>query len=138
MATVRVALSHARDRKLPAVSVRSGEPADGFAKAGRPPYVIRVPLTQHEFDQVQLLTGRQRSAVWGGVLCVAFGAAMARFPFMLALGLIIGVVSAVLWGACWLFLRRLLPQIEPGPGAGEITLRGVHRQFAAALGTASG
>lgn len=134
MATVRVGLNDARERRLPPVSVRSGEKADGFAKAGRPPYVVRVPLTQSEFDQVQTLTSRQRSAIWGGVLCVAFGAAMARFPLMLPLGLVIGVVSLVLWVACALLLRRLLPKVEPGPGAGEVTLRGVHRGFAASLG----
>jgi len=133
MATARVPRSLARDRGLPPISVRSGRPAEGFAKAGRAPYVIRVPLTQAEFDQVQTLKRRQTSALYSGVLCLAFGIAMARFPVLLPLGLGIGVVSVVLWGACWLRLRRLLPQVEPGPGADEFTLRGVHREFAAAM-----
>lgn len=136
MATVVVGRAAARDRGLPPVSVRSGKPADGYAPAGAAPYVIRVPLTQDEFDQAQRLRARQRSAMWGGVACVALGAAMARFPVLLPLGLAIGVLSALLWGACWLALRRLLPRVEPGPGAAELTLRGVHRGFAAALGAA--
>ena len=49
------------------------------------------------------------------------------------LGLLIGVLSGVLWLACLLLLRRLLPQVEPGPGPDEFTLRGVHREFAAAM-----
>lgn len=133
MATVRVDRALARDRGLPLVSVRSGERADGFAKAGRAPCVVRVPLTQPEFDRVQMLVRRQKSAVYGGVACVAFGAAMARFPVMLPLGLLIGVLSVLLWVACTLLLRRLLPVVEPGPGPDEFTLRGVHKAFVAAV-----
>lgn len=133
MVTARVQRSRARDRGLPLVSVRSGEPADGYAKAGRAPYVIRLPLTQGEFDQVEMLKTRQQSAVYGGIACVAFGVAMARFPVMLPLGLFIGILSGALWCACWVGLRRLLPQVEPGPGADEFTLRGVHKEFAAAV-----
>ena len=133
MATVRVALADARDRRLPLVSVRSGETAQGYAKAGRPPYVVRVPLTQAEFDQVQLLQRRRQTSVWSGVACVAFAVAMARFPVMLPLGLAIGVLSVALWGACVLMLRHVLPDVEPGPKAGQITLRGVHKGFAAAV-----
>jgi hypothetical protein len=133
MATVRVPRSLARDRGLPLISVRSGKPAEGFAAAGRAPFVIRVPLTQEEFDQVQSLKKRQTSALYGGVLCLVFGIAMARFPALLPLGLVIGVVSAALWGACWLLLRRILPQVELGPEADEFTLHGVHREFAAAM-----
>ena len=133
MATVRVPRSAARGRSLPLVSVRSGRPAEGFAPAGRSPYVIRVPLTQDEFDQVQSLKQRQTSALYGGVLCVAFGIAMARFPVLLPLGLLIGAVSAALWVACRVRLRRFLPRVEPGPSADEFTLHGVHREFAAAM-----
>ena len=133
MATVRVSRAAARERRLPPVSVRSGKRADGFAEAGRAPYVIRVPLTQAEFDQVQSLRVRQRSAIWGGAGCLAVGAALARFPVLLPLGVLIAVLSAVLWGVCWLMLRRLLPVVEPGPGAKEFTLRGVHKGFAAAV-----
>ncbi len=115
------------------MSVRSGRPAEGFAPAGRAPYVIRVPLTQTEFDQVQMLKTRQKTAVFGGVVCALFGVAMARFPVMLPLGLLIGFVSAVLWGACTFMLRRLLPRVEPGPKADEFTLHGVHKAFAAAI-----
>ncbi|MEZ5243571.1 MAG: hypothetical protein R2707_00620 [Acidimicrobiales bacterium] len=80
-----------------------------------------------------MLKKRQTSALYGGVACVAIGVAMARFPVLLPLGVVIGVISAVLWGTCWLLLRRLLPQVEPGPQADEFTLRGVHRDFAAAI-----
>ena len=134
MATARVGLNDARERRLPLVSVRSGEPAEGYARAGRPPYVVQVPLTQTEFDRVQVLEARRRSAIWGGVICVSLGVAMARFPLMLPLGLVIGVLSFVLWGVCVLLLRRLLPVVEPGPKAGQVTLRGVDRRFVAALG----
>ncbi len=133
MATVRVGRAAARGRSLPPVSVRSGRPADGYAEAGRAPYVIRVPLTQTEFDQVQMLKTRQKTTVFGGIVCVAFGVAMARFPLMLPLGILIGVVSAGLWVACAFWLRRLLPHVEPGPKADEFTLRGVHKAFAAAM-----
>jgi hypothetical protein len=137
MATAEVGLNDARERRLPLVSVRSGEPAEGYAKAGRPPYVVQVPLTQSEFDRVQLLETRRRSAILGGVACVALGVAMARFPVMLPLGLAIGVLSFALWGACALMLRRLLPIVEPGPKAGQVTLRGVNRRFVAALARAA-
>jgi len=133
MATVRVPRAVARDRGLPAISVRSGKAANGYAEAGKAPYVIRVPLTQDEFDEVQQLKVRQKKAVYGGVACVALGVAMARFPVLLPLGLVIGVLSLVLWVACWMMLRRLLPQVEPGPKADEFTLRGVHKSFAEAL-----
>jgi hypothetical protein len=133
MATARVALADARERRLPLVSVRSGKPANGYAAAGRAPYVVRVPLTQDEFDRVQWLELRRRSAIVGGVICVAFGVAMARFPVMLPLGLLIGALSFALWGACALMLRRLLPVVEPGPEAGQVTLRGVDRRFVAAV-----
>ncbi|MEM7141751.1 MAG: hypothetical protein AAF548_12045 [Actinomycetota bacterium] len=133
MARVRVTRARARDRSLPLVSVRSGEPADGFAKAGSPPYVVQVPLTQAEFDKLQDLKRRQRSALWGGVLCVAVGAALSKFAFLLPFGILIGVLSVALWGACWVAIKRLLPDVEPGPGADEFTLRGVHKGFAAAL-----
>lgn len=134
MATVRVARPAARDRGLPLVSVRSGRRADGFAEAGRAPFVIRVPLTQAEFDEVQMLRRRQRSALWGGAGCLALGAALARFPVLLPVAVVIAVLSAVLWGVCWLLLRRMLPRVEPGPGAQEFTLRGVHSAFADAVG----
>ncbi|MEQ8840911.1 MAG: hypothetical protein RIB98_08015 [Acidimicrobiales bacterium] len=131
--TVQVGRAAARDRALPPISVRSGRPADGYAPAGRVPYVVRVPLTQDEFDKVQMLRTRQKSAIYGGAACAVFGVAMARFPVMLPLGLVIGALSAVLWLACALVLRRLLPKVEPGPKADEFTLRGVHKAFAAAV-----
>ena len=137
MATVRVARRAARDRGLPLVSVRSGRTADGYAEAGKAPYVIRVPLTQLEFDHVHRLKARQRTAMWGGVACVAVGAAMAKFPVMGPLGLVIGVVSVALWVACRLLLRRILPVVEPGPGSDELTLRGVHKGFVAAVKSAT-
>jgi hypothetical protein len=133
MATVRVPRAEARERGLPLISVHSGKPADGYAAAGRAPYAVRVPLTQAEFDQVQMLRKRQTSVLYGGVACVAIGVAMARFPVLLPLGLVIGAISAALWGTCWFRLRRLLPQVEPGPRADEFTLRGVHREFASAI-----
>jgi hypothetical protein len=133
MAVVRVGRSLARDRGLPLVSVRSGKPANGYAEAGKVPYVVRVPLTQDEFDQVQMLRTRQKTAMYGGVACAAVGAAMSKFPVLLPLGLLIAVLSAALWGACWVMLRRLLPRVEPGPKAHEITLRGVHKGFATAV-----
>jgi len=137
MATARVDLADARERRLPLVSVRSGKPAHGYATAGKAPYIVRVPLTQAEFDRVQWLEAKRRSAIVGGVVCVAFGVAMARFPVMLPLGLFIGALSFALWGACVFMLRRLLPVVEPGPKAGQITLRGVDRRFVAAVGAAA-
>ncbi|MDW3217660.1 MAG: hypothetical protein R8F63_03520 [Acidimicrobiales bacterium] len=134
MATARVARAAARERGLPLVSVRSGRRADGFAEAGRAPFLIRVPLTQAEFDEVQTLRNRQRSALWGGVGCLALGAALARFPVVFPFALVIAALSAVMWGVCWLLLRRLLPRVEAGPGAQEFTLRGVHSAFADAVG----
>ena len=53
MATAVVERAAARDRGLPRVSVRSGDPADGYAEAGRAPFVMRLPLTESEFDRVQ-------------------------------------------------------------------------------------
>lgn len=133
MATARVPRAAARERRLPPISVRSGDAADGYCPAGRAPWVIAVPLTQAEFDRVLWLRRRQASALYGGVACVVVGVAMARFPLLAPLGLTIGVLSGLLWFVCRLALRRILPRVEPGPGAAEFTLRGVHAKFAAAM-----
>lgn len=133
MADIRVSRADARDRRLPLVSVRSGRPADGYAAAGRAPYVARLPLTQAEFDLVQRLQRRRTSAVWGGVGCVVVGLAMARFPAMFPLAVVIGLLSVVLWVSAAWSLRRVLPRVVPGPGATDLTLRGVHRRFVRAV-----
>lgn len=133
MATVRVLLADARDRHLPPVSVRSGQPADGYAPAGRKPIVMRVPLTQAEFDRSRLLERHKRSAVRRGIACTVIGVAMARFPAILPFGLVIGVVSAALWVVAHLALKRLLPTVEFGPDGHTVVLHGVHKAFVAAV-----
>ena len=133
MASVEVSRAAAEQRRLPLVSVRSGKPGAGYAPAGRKPLVVAVPLTQAEFDRMQLLVRRKASALYGGVVCVVAGVAMARFPVLLPLGVAIALLSAALWAAAWLALRRLLPTVEPGPGDDTVVLRGVHRAFAAAV-----
>lgn len=138
MATVRVDRADAEQRRLPLVSVHSGRVGEGYAPAGRIPVVAQVPLTQCEFDRLLLLQRRQRSAIGGGVVCVVLGVAMARFPVLLPLGLVIGVLSAVLWGLAELARRRLLPRVEVGDRRDEVVLRGVHRDFVAAVESGRG
>ena len=138
MATVRVARADAEHRRLPLVSVHSGRPGQGYAVAGRRPLVVRVPLTQPEFDRLLVLERRRQSAVWGGVGCVALGVAMARFPVMLPLALVIGALSLVLWILAAAARRRLLPRVEPGGRPDVVVLRGVHRDFVAAVESAGG
>ena len=130
MATVTVSVRSARHRELPTVSVRSGQRADGFVKVNAKSRRLYLPMTQVEFERVHDLQHRQRWALTGGAACLLFGLAMARFPFMAVLGVLIAAVSGVLWVALWLALRRLLPRIDVDGAL--VTLRGVHPTFAAA------
>ena len=122
----------ARDRSLPSVSVKSGEPADGYAPVTVANRRIHLPLTQPEFDRVKDLQHRQRWAIYGGVGCLAFGAALARFPLMIPLGLAIAALSLVLWVVLKLTLRAYLPGMTVE--GTRIRLTRVHPGFVAALG----
>lgn len=131
MAKAVVTVAAARDRSLPAVSVKSGRPADGYAPVTVANRKIFLPLTQAEFDRVRHLQHRQKWAVWGGVGCLAFGAAMARFPVMLPLALVIAALSAVLWVVVVLALKAYLPSMEVD--GSRVRLGRVHDRFAAAV-----
>ena len=124
-------MAAARDRSLPAVSVRSGEPADGYAPVTVANRRIFLPLTQHEFERVRDLQHRQKWAVRGGVGCLAFGLAMARFPIMLPLAIVIAVLSAVLWAIVWFALKAYLPSMDVD--GSRIRMARVHERFAAAV-----
>lgn len=131
MARAVVSVAAARERALPPVSVKSGEPADGYAPviaAGRRLY---LPLTQAEFDRVRYLRHRQAWALWGGVGCVGFGLALARFPAMVPLAAVIAALSAVLWGVVWVTLKAYLPVIDVD--GSMVSLTRVHDRFAAAV-----
>ena len=131
MADAVVSVAAARDRALPPVSVKSGEAADGYAPVTVANRKIFLPLTQAEFDRVAGLQRRQRWTAWSGVACLAFGAAMARFPVMLPLALAIAVLSAAQWGLMWFFLKAYLPSMDVD--GGRIRLGRVHARFAAAV-----
>ena len=131
MAKAVVSVAAARDRSLPSVSVRSGKPADGFAPVTVANRQIFLPLTQAEFDRVRYLQHRQRWALYGGLGCLAFGAAMARFPLMLPLAIVIVVLSAILWVVVWFSLKRFVPSMDVD--GSRIRMSRVHEQFAAAV-----
>ena len=132
MAKAVVSVADARDRALPSVSVKSGKPADGYAPVTVASRRIHLPLTQAEFDRVKDLQHRQKWAVYGGVGCLLFGMALARFPLMVPLALVIAVLSLVLWVVIKLTLRAYLPGMTV-EGA-EVRLTRVHQGFVAALG----
>ena len=134
MAKVAVSVADARDRSLPKVSVKSGRPADGYAPVTVANRKIHLPLTQAEFDRVKDLQHRMKWAVYGGVGCLAFGMALARFPVMVPLALVIAVLSLVLWIVLKLTLRAYLPGMTV-EGA-SVRLTRVHPGFVSALGGA--
>lgn len=132
MAKAVVSVAAARDRALPSVSVKSGQPADGYAPVTVANRRIHLPLTQAEFDRVKDLQHRQKWAVYGGVGCLLFGMALARFPLMVPLALVIALLSLVLWVVIKLTLRAYLPGMTV-EGA-QIRLTRVHQAFVTALG----
>ncbi|MEO0494240.1 MAG: hypothetical protein AAF081_12575 [Actinomycetota bacterium] len=129
-----VSVAAARDRSLPRISVKSGQPAEGYAPVTVANRRIHLPLTQREFDRVADLQKRQKWAVSGGVGCLLFGMALARFPLMVPLALAIAVLSLVLWVAVRLALRAYLPGISVE--GSKVQLTRVHARFVAALGSA--
>lgn len=135
MAKAVVSVAAARDRALPPISVKSGQPAEGYAPVTVANRKVFLPLTQAEFDKVNDLRHRQKWALWGGVGCLAFGAAMARFPVMLPLAVVIAVLSAVLWAVVWLALKTYLPSMDVE--GSRIRMTRVHARFAAAVGAES-
>ncbi len=136
MARVEVDRRVAVERRLPRVSVKSGERADGYAPAGKSGEEIFVPLTQAEFDRVKYLRRRQKSAIYGGVACFALGAALSRFAVLLPLGVIIAVLSLGLWILVTLALKRFLPGVDISPNGRRVELSRVHRGFVAAVSDA--
>ncbi len=133
MARVTVELGSAQARRLPAVSARSGKPADGYAAAGPKALGVLVPLTQTEFDRVMYLRRRQKSAVYGGFTCLALGLAMARFPFLLPLGAVIALLSAGMWVVATLAIKAYLPGVDAGLDRGTVELSRVHKSFVEAV-----
>ncbi|MCH1434834.1 MAG: hypothetical protein L7U56_04120 [Acidimicrobiales bacterium] len=133
MAKVTVSVAAARDRDLPRVSVKSGGVADGFAPVTVANRRILLPLTQAEFERVADLQHRRRWAVYGGAGCLLFGLALARFPLMMPLALVIAVLSAVLWCAISFALKAYLPRMTV-EGA-SVHLTRVHPAFVAAVGS---
>ncbi len=133
MARITVDLGSAQARRLPAVSARSGKPAEGYAAAGPKELAVLVPLTQVEFDRVMYLRRRQKSALYGGVVCLALGVAMARFPILLPLGAVIALLSGAMWVIAALAIKAYLPGVEPGLDKGTVELSRVHKAFVAAV-----
>ncbi len=133
MARVEVDRHAAVERRLPPVSVKSGGRADGYVPAGKSGEQVLVPLTQAEFDHVQYLRRRQKSAIYGGVACFVLGGALSRFALLLPLGAIIAVLSAVLWVLATLALKRFLPGVDISPNGRRVELSRVHRKFVAAV-----
>ncbi len=133
MPAVEVKLADATARRLPPVSVRSGRPADGYAPTARRSNEILVPLTQTEFDQLMALRKRQTSARYGTIGFLVAGAAMSRFTLLLSLGVLISLVSILMWAVATLGVMRLLPAVEVDRGRGTVALGRVHRRFVQAV-----
>ena len=145
-AAVEVPLSDAVNRRLPLVSVRSGRAADGYlgvpiglgpwsgscgaspgGRRGGP--VVRLPLTQREFDQVLRLRQAERSGIVNSVVFLALAVALARFPLLFPLGLpdrgtVGGAGRRPRGGA----LSRAVPQVSVRAKTVKIT--GAHPDFA--------
>jgi hypothetical protein len=141
-------LADAADRRLPMVSVRSGQPADGYLgvpvglgiaervvwsvtrrSAGRP--VVQLPLTEPEFDQVMRLRRAESSGAVNAVVFVALSVALARFPLLLPLGLTIGAVSVLMVVAARFSLARVVPGVDVHRGT--VTIEGAHADFVASV-----
>ena len=141
-------MADAADRRLPLVSVRSGQPADGYLgvpvglgfgerivwsvtrrSAGRP--VVQLPLTEPEFDQVMRLRGAERSGAMNAVVFVALGLALARFPVLLPLGMTIGAVSILMVLGARFSLARVVPAVDVRRGM--VTIEGAHADFVASV-----
>lgn len=128
-------MAAARDKTLPPISVKSGRPAEGYAPVTVANRRIFLPLTQAEFERVTDLQHRQKWSLGGGVGCLAFGVAMARFPVMLPLAVVIALLSAALWGLIWFALRTYLPSMDVE--GSRIRMGRVHEGFAAAVAAES-
>jgi hypothetical protein len=148
VSSVQVSLADAADRRLPLVSVRSGQPADGYLgvpvglgfgerivwsvtrrSTGRP--VVQLPLTEPEFDQVMKLRNAERSGAINAVVFVALGLALARFPVLLPLGMAIGAVSILMVVAARFALARVVPGVDVRHGI--VTIEGAHADFVASV-----
>jgi hypothetical protein len=144
VSSVRVSLADAADRRLPLVSVRSGQPADGYLgvpvglgfaervvwsvtqrSAGRP--VVQLPLTEPEFDQVMRLRRAERSGVVNAVVFVVLSLALARFPLLLPLGMTIAAVSMLMVVGARFSLARVVPGVDVRRGM--VTIEGAHAEF---------
>ena len=128
---MNVSLERARDRSLPAVSVRSGEAASGYVRVVAASRHLYLPMTEAEFERVHDLRHRQRWATIGGVGCLVVGVALSRVPLLMGLAVVIAVVSAVLWLLLALTLRTSLP--SAAVDGATVELRRVHPAFAAAV-----
>ncbi len=133
MAHIVADLAMARSRSFPPVSAKSGRQADGYAKAGPKARSILVPLTQAEFDRAQYFRRYQRSAIRGGIACAVFGLALARFPVVLPLGIVIAILSGVLWVVATIGLNAYLPGVDIDEERGKVELSRVHKRFVAAV-----
>ena len=131
MAKAVVSVADACARNLPKVSVKSGEPAVGYASVAIAKRRIHLPLTQDEFDRVADLQRRQQRLVLGGIACLFVGLILARFPLMVPLALVIAAISVVLWVALRLALRAYLPGIAVE--GSSVRLTRLHAGFVAAL-----
>lgn len=96
-----------------------------------------MPLTQAEFDRVQYLRRRQRSAKYGGFACVAVAVVLARFPVILPLGIVIAALSGALWTVAAFTVNAYLPGIDVDEERGKVELTRVHKRFVAAVTKAS-
>lgn len=133
MARIVADLDMARSRSFPPVSAKSGHRADGYTKAGPKARAILVPLTQAEFDRVQYFRRYQRSAMRGGIACVVIGLALARFPVLLPLGIVIALLSGALWVVATVGLNAYLPGIDIDEERRKVELTRVHKRFVAAV-----
>ncbi|RMH77382.1 MAG: hypothetical protein D6683_09085 [Actinomyces sp.] len=164
MATVTVPLAAARDRRLPAVSVRSGRSADGYVPVAvatgslgigwvlvllgppgwlllaltsdwfRDEVTVHLPHTEREFRRRHRVERARRDGIVGTVAGAAAGLALSRTPGLLVVGLAITCVSAALWVAASWARGALTPDLRLD---GErLILAGVHEDFVAAVGRA--
>lgn len=161
MATVTVSLAAARQRRLPPVSTRSGRPADGYVPVAvatgslgigwalvllgppgwlllaltsdwfRDEVTVYLPHTEREFRRRHRLDRARRDGIVGTLAGAAAGLALSRTPGLLAVGLAITCVSAVLWVAASWARGALTPGLRIDGDV--LVLGGVHEDFVAAV-----
>jgi len=76
---------------------------------------------------------RKSSGFRGAVGFLLAAMAMSKFTILLYLGILISVISGLMWLVAAIAVTRLLPAVEIDRGRGTVSLGRVHRRFVRAV-----